>query len=171
MEVTDFDTEGEKSTTQKLSDSTRGTADSSSENSKSVLQQAQDTISSTAKSVQDTLSGSKWTLFNRACHLVNADDGSQTPASRSKRSSLLPCNVRPPSLLTPPFILTVSRVLNGSREYAQVETIDGPQEISGFGRLEHWVVCTWSIAHQTLLQLNFLCFQWHYLCCCSPYLP
>ncbi|KAI9711594.1 MAG: hypothetical protein M1820_002159, partial [Bogoriella megaspora] len=49
--------EGEKSTTQKVSDSTRSGTDSASENSKGVLQQAQDSISSATQSVSDTLSG------------------------------------------------------------------------------------------------------------------
>ena len=49
--------DSEKSTTQKMSDSTRSGADDAQGEGKSMLQSAQDTVSGAASSVSDTLSG------------------------------------------------------------------------------------------------------------------
>ncbi len=57
--------DSQKSTGQKLSDSTRGNADSAQDQGKGVLGQAQETLGNAAQSVSDTLSGQ-----NSECSLL-----------------------------------------------------------------------------------------------------
>lgn len=51
--------EGDKSTTQKLGDSTRSGSDNASQQGEGILKQAQDGLSNAAGSVQNALGGSK----------------------------------------------------------------------------------------------------------------
>ena len=52
-----FDVEGEKSTSQKMADSTRSTGDDAQQQGKGVVGQVQEGIAGAAQSVSDTLSG------------------------------------------------------------------------------------------------------------------
>lgn len=76
-----------KSTTQKLSDSTRSGADDTSDSSKGYLQSAQEGLSNAAGSVSDTLGGKLLPSFSTSSQLLITVFAQQT---RRTRSPVLP---------------------------------------------------------------------------------